>query len=297
MNPLHNVDGEMVNMGTTLDGQSSREIPVIATDVYNRGLEYYRWCCWEEPDESIRPSIEQFTCVLEGKRCMSMYCDYSSFAPHDVRIAKSRRFEGLIVGADGLLCKREQKGPHDFHTHLECARTHECALLMAEMVSPPRIAAYSKKHIKYNHHYGACYPLWYQQEDRWRQEQWPEILRKEGNKYERRVSRGLWQDDSAEESWYNPDSPFDHLLYLSVHSEAANRWWTENFLWQADKILSKTKGMGEYIECDAPISRNREAHVITSFHQTLATARGGSAAPPTAPIISKAAKRSAPEWA
>ena len=54
MTPDRNVDGEMVNLGNTIDGRKGREIPVVSTAVYNKGLEWYFYACWEEPDEDIR---------------------------------------------------------------------------------------------------------------------------------------------------------------------------------------------------------------------------------------------------
>ena len=78
---------------------------MVSTSVYNRGLEYYAYAMWEEPDESIRPSIQQFACILAFKEAGSMYADYSVFAPHDTRTAKSRKSEGMIIGPDGLLCR------------------------------------------------------------------------------------------------------------------------------------------------------------------------------------------------
>ena len=84
--PTRNVNGEMVNMGDTLDGRSTRLVPVLDVSVFNRGLEHYKYMCWGEPPEDIRPSLAQFSAVMEGKRMKSMYCDYANFAPHDTRI-------------------------------------------------------------------------------------------------------------------------------------------------------------------------------------------------------------------
>ena len=83
---------------------------------------------WEEPNEKIRPSIQQFTCVLAFKEVGSMYADYGVFAPHDTGTAKHRKFEGMIIGPDGLLCRMEQKGPPDHATYDECGEyTNACS--------------------------------------------------------------------------------------------------------------------------------------------------------------------------
>ena len=149
--------------------------------------------------------------------------------PHDVRTAKSRRFEGLVVGSDGLLCRREQKGPPDFSTYKECFAVHECAFIMAKMVSPPRISGYYKKMKRLATHYPTCWALQYQADDRWRHEQILELRRKESRRRNKRVLQGYWPGFSCEESEFHPDYPFYHLLWMAVNTEKANRWWYDNF--------------------------------------------------------------------
>lgn len=80
----------------------------------------------------------------------------------------------------------------------------------------------------------------------------------------------MYPGATCDESEFDPDYPFDHLLWMSVNAEVANMWWQENFIWRADKIINRVKTMDGYLDCDAPIAKNREDHVITAFHQTLA---------------------------
>lgn len=133
-----------------------------------------------------------------------MYADYSLLPPHDVRAAMSKRFEGLVVGTDGLLCRREQRGPPDFHTYTECFTVHECSLIMAEMVSPPRIGGYYKKMKDLAKNYGTCWALQYQADDRWRHEQTPELRCNESKKYDKRVLNGYWPESAGDESEFDP---------------------------------------------------------------------------------------------
>ena len=143
LNTDRNVDGEMVQLGNTIDDRKGREIPVISVSVYNRGLERYEKICYQEPPTHIRPSLNQFTCILALKAEGSMYVDLSVFAAHSQRTAKSLKLDGLILGADGRLCRVEQKGPPDHATYSEGAAVHECGVIMAEMVNPPPPAVQS----------------------------------------------------------------------------------------------------------------------------------------------------------
>ena len=90
MTPDRNGDGDVVNLGATIDGRKGRDITVVSEAVYYKGIEYYVNACWAEPSEDIRPSIQQSACILELRRCGSLYVDFSLMTPHDVRTSKSR---------------------------------------------------------------------------------------------------------------------------------------------------------------------------------------------------------------
>lgn len=129
-------------------------------------------------------------------------------APHDVRIAKSKNFEGLVVGSDGLLCRREQKGPPDLHTYIECFAVHECFLIMAKMANPRRIGGYYKKQKKLAKHNGTCWALQHQTDDRWRHEQLHDLHRRESKKYDRRASPAIGPDPLGASPSSTPTSRF-----------------------------------------------------------------------------------------
>lgn len=103
-NPLRG-DGT-VHLNTTVDSSQVRTIPIIADDVYNRGLEWYAHHKYLDPPMEIRPSIHQFTAILELLRNRSMYVGLGFLKPHDLRTARTNRWtdhilqNGAIVGAD-----------------------------------------------------------------------------------------------------------------------------------------------------------------------------------------------------
>ena len=45
MNPTNNVDGDLVNLGSVIDSRLSRDIPVLADDVYAKGIENDKFMC------------------------------------------------------------------------------------------------------------------------------------------------------------------------------------------------------------------------------------------------------------
>ena len=103
---------------------------------------------------------------------------------------------------------RTSRPTSSFQTYVECYKVYECSLIMAKMVSPPRSAAYLTKQQKLAKHYGCCWPLHYQMEDRWRHEQIPELHRKGSKKCDRWLAAGYLPGNSGEDSEFDPDFPF-----------------------------------------------------------------------------------------
>ena len=161
----------------------------------------------------ISGSPSSSTRILNFKEAGSVYVDYSVFAAHHMRTAKSQKFEGMIVGADGYLCRMEQKGPPDHATYEECSAVHECGIIMARMVTPPRIHHYRRMQADFAREYPECWPLQYQQDDGFRYEQFPQALRKLHAQADRPIASIGFLVASDEESTFGPSYPFEHILW------------------------------------------------------------------------------------
>ena len=72
--------------------------------------------------------------------------------------------------------------------------------------------------------YPTCWALQYQADDRWRREQIPELHRTESLRQNKRVHNGYMLGASGDESEFEPDYPFDHLLWMSVNSQQTFQW-------------------------------------------------------------------------
>ena len=105
-------------------------------------------------------------------------------------------------------------------------------------------------------------------DDRWRYEQFLQMLRKLQAQYDKHIKNYGRAPYTDEESEFNLDYPFDHILWLSVNGRAANKWWQDNFLRHADKIQHGVKKLAEILDGDAPIAIDRAHHAVTSIHQT-----------------------------
>ena len=141
---------------------------------------------------------------------------------------------------------------------------------MAEMVTPPRIDAFFKMLTVLNERYPECWPLLYQQIDRWMHEEMAELLRTESETYDWKVrcNKEVWADDVSN---FDPNYPFEHLFHLAVHGAYAIKWWEDNFVWRGNKIQLRLKPMSSFLDGDAPIAQNREQHAITAFRHQLAS--------------------------
>ena len=141
---------------------------------------------------------------------------------------------------------------------------------MAKVVLPPRLSAYYRKQKLIHIRYGDCWPLHYQQEDRYRHEEWPEIHRKKANKYDKKAAAFAkmgWMSmpPTGEDSEYESDDPFNHILYKAVNGEEANQWWNENFVWQANQITNKVKTISAFLENDALVAASKADHAGTAY--------------------------------
>jgi hypothetical protein len=122
--------------------------------------------------------------------------------------------------------------------------------------------------------HAGCYAFWYQQEDRFRHEEIPDIKRLQYREYEEAVSEysssGCWNLAKVEGSTFNPDAPWNHVFHLAVKSTEARYWWSENYLWQASQVVLKIKTLKQFLENGAPIAASVAEHAITAYVPTQA---------------------------
>ena len=78
-----------------------------------------------------------------------------------------------------ICAKWSRRVPPDWITFVLCFNVHRAGLIMADMVSPPRIDAFLTMLTTLNARYPECLPLQYQQIDRWMHEEMTELMRKE----------------------------------------------------------------------------------------------------------------------
>ena len=101
---------------------------------------------------------------------------------------------------------------------MEGASVHECGIIMADMVNPPPIQHYHQMQADFAREHPEYWSLQYQQDDRFRYEMFPEALRK----YQRVADSQIYTYGhilpSQDEYTFNPDYPFEHLLWAAVNS-------------------------------------------------------------------------------
>ena len=66
------------------------------------------------------------------------------------------------------------------------------------------------------------------------------VLRKESNRYNKKVEGGWWEW-SDEESTFDPDSSWGHIFYMMVHGVRENQWWTTKTLSEAEATGSEVR--------------------------------------------------------
>ena len=103
--------------------------------------------------------------------------------------------------------------------------------------------------------------FWYQQEDRYRHEEIPDIKRLQYRLYDKAITEynatGWWTPVTAEGSTLDPYDPWNHIMQLAVRSSDARRWWVESFKDDAIKVMLKLKNVSSLIDNDAPIAASK----------------------------------------
>ena len=222
-----------------------------------------------------------------------IYVDFSICAPWDTRTNRSKKWKGLVVGADNKFHEEECKGPPDFACWTQCFKLWECMCIMAEVMLPPRITAYFKMAKSMADKHRGVYPYWYQQEDRFRHEVIPDIKRLQIRLYDEAITEfsttNVWTPVRSEGSTFNPDDPWNHIMLLAVKSSDARHWWSEEFLWQAQQVVLGIKTLSFYLEGDAPIANSVAEHASTPYVPSQPTR-----APRAKPVAPWEQKRPAP---
>ena len=264
---------EKVSISQLLDPTKNSEVPLVARDVFNQGLANWKRIAGhglDDPVPAIRPSIEQYSAWLSLVALGCTYVDFCVCAPWDIRTARSRKWKGLVMGADGKMHESECKGPPDFACWTLCFRLWECMCIMSGVLLPPRITAYfdmAKGMLDKHGH--ECYPYWYQQEDRYRHEQLPDFHRLIDIEYDDAVieyrATGWWEAVKFRKSIYSPDAPWNHVYHYAVRSEDSSRWWTDNYLWKASQVVLRIITLESLIENDAPIAASVKDHALTAY--------------------------------
>ena len=142
---------------------------------------------------------------------------------------------------------------------------------MSEAILPPRFTAYFNmvKTLADKHAGPGLFAFWYQQEDRYRHEQFPDILRLQNRQYNAAVTEystsGWWTPVNELGSTFDPDAPWNHILLLAVRSVEAHQWWTESFKDDATKVILKIKNVSALVEGDAPIAASITDHISTPY--------------------------------
>ena len=111
------------------------------------------------------------------------------------------------IDQNGVPHRAEVHGPATPKNWEENWAVFECSFIIANVARPPRIEAYGKMFLNHVEDYPESYALGYQCDDRNRHENVGELLRKETQKYDRRISLGWLPGSTDEASFHDPSSP------------------------------------------------------------------------------------------
>ena len=101
------------NIATLMDTGKNKEVPIVTDDVFWKGIENWRRIVGhglDDPKPAIRPSIAQYSAWLAVVALGSIYVDFCLCDPWGIRTNRSKKWKGLILGADNLWHEEECRG-------------------------------------------------------------------------------------------------------------------------------------------------------------------------------------------
>ena len=132
----------------------------------------YAIICGGAAPEAEQPSAEQLgalhAIVLPGG---ALFADFAVFGPHDVRVAKWRRFEGKIL-VDHMLVTQKMAGPSGFPAWRRCWRVFRACAIALHIANPSELDAYEEGLRALTELYPAHWGLIARADETLRSEQW-----------------------------------------------------------------------------------------------------------------------------
>ena len=187
------------------------------------GLKLFFKLMHREPFPAEKPSLAQVTALLEILKCGGCYVDFALWGSYHIRTARSFRCRGLVVGPGNVLVEQELKGPPSFEYWSPSWDVYQAGMISTGACIPPWLIAYHTMIKDFATRYGEkCWPLLYQQDVRFRQEEMPEILYRENKKLEASIANSTWVQGVG----LNTDKPWNHCWPL-LSTPEVKTWWTE----------------------------------------------------------------------
>ena len=175
--------------------------------------------------------------------------DFALWGSFHIRTAKSFRCRGLIVGPGNSLIEQELKGPPDFDHWPTSWEVFQCGMISANACIPPHLIAYHTMIKGFASLYGEkCWPLLYQQDVRFRQEEMPELLYRETRKLEASIENCTWKQGIG----LDTDKPWNHCWSLLLTPEV-KAWWAENFKDYTTLIRTGVSSVSQFLAGDAKV--------------------------------------------
>ena len=113
-------------------------------------------------------------------------------------------------------------GPPDYKYYPLCLDVYQAAMIMVEAVIPPWLIAHADRIRVYDEMYGQrCWPLLYQQDNRFRKGHMPRMLRRGSEKMDKVIEHGTATE-------FAPAKPWGYLFFLAASPDdggaAEHRW-------------------------------------------------------------------------
>ena len=241
--------GKKIKMATIINQANDDEIEPMPETRLKASFDHYKQVTGGFPPSQKECTIEQLSGLLALVDAKAApYCDFNIWGPHQYRIMKKLKLQGMVLMPGGEMKHIEISGPSTFPLWEGCYDVLETGLVQLDVVRLARTTGYHDLFRHYINRYGdRVWHIMYQADVRMRQEEMPRICRRGQSEYDDALAAGGIHP-------FNPSQPWD---WVWDQANNASSFWRRELEEPCLLVTSKAAPLQSMLDGDANIQLDR----------------------------------------
>ena len=241
-----------VKLSTIVSQSNEDEVELISDEKVNGCFKHYKDITGGFPPPHKECTIEQLTGLASLVNARAApYVDFNIWGPHQYRIMKKLKLQGMVLMPGGDMKMVEIAGPSAFPLWQTCYDVLETGLVQLDIVKIARTSNYHEVFKHYISRYGErVWHIMYQADVRMRQEEMPRLCRQGMEEYNTAIAAG---GSHA----FNPEKPWDWVWDQAVKHSS---FWRRELEEPCFLVLSKAAPIQSMLDGDAAIHTETQSN-------------------------------------